>query len=53
MPELSPPPGPPAPQDPESIPHAVPHGALMVVAVLLLALAFMWMLALGVLQGRA
>ncbi|WP_216325037.1 hypothetical protein [Deinococcus aestuarii] len=40
-------------EDADNAPHAVPRGTLMVIATLLLALIFLWMLVLGILQGRA
>lgn len=40
-------------EEPESTPHAVPRGTLVVIAALLLALIFLWMLVQGILQGRA
>ena len=47
------PPSPHPAEDADNVPHAVPRGTLVVIATLLLALIFMWMLVLGILQGRA
>ncbi|MEF2277132.1 hypothetical protein V3W47_02400 [Deinococcus sp. YIM 134068] len=52
MSDRSSPPGHPA-EEHDHAPRAVPRGTLMVVATLLLAIVFMWMLVLGVLEGRA
>lgn len=49
------PPTPPEPTPPEERgkPHVVPIGTLMLIAVLLLSITWLWMLVLGIQQGRA
>ncbi|MDL2342935.1 hypothetical protein QOL99_02100 [Deinococcus sp. MIMF12] len=41
-----------AAHDPHSRPGVVPIGTLMVIAVLMLTLIWLWMLVLGIQQGR-
>ncbi|WP_158679799.1 hypothetical protein [Deinococcus sp. NW-56] len=57
---MTPPPTPPdrtppaqdAAHEPHSRPGAAPIGTLMVIAVLMLTLIWLWMLVLGIQQGR-
>lgn len=41
------------PESPREKAHVVPLGTLMLIAVLLLSIIWLWMLVLGIQQGRA
>lgn len=45
--------GPPSSEPPREKAHVVPLGTLMLIATLLLSIIWLWMLVLGIQQGRA